>query len=106
MSFRHLHIKPQPNPLRPAPFTPLSDCTELAHPVLHFIAEQLPQGLRDRLGVWIDMDSYFIGCTATFFTRDGQQFKTRLEPVKISNGRHASARIPDAFLAHLCLVVR
>jgi len=98
-------FQPVQNPLRPPKFVPLSEVGPSAHPVFLHIRDQLPQGLRDRLGLKIEMDSYFLGCTAVFFTEDGKQFKARLGPTTMPDGWAASTLIPDELIAHMCLVV-
>jgi len=85
---------------------PLGDAVETAiHPVFSAIYRQLPEGLRDRLSVRLQMDCYFIACVATFSTEDGREFETRLTPMELPDGKVGAARIPEWFVAHLCLII-
>lgn len=62
---------------------------------------QLPDSVGRRLKLQLLADPYFIACTAVFTTNAGHEYTTKLLP----NEHRKAIKIPDEFIAYLCLVV-
>jgi len=75
-----------------------------AHDIELLIYEQLPERLWDMLRVELRTDPYHLGTTLKLVTDDGRTWTTRLK-LDWWNGRRIACKLPDAFVAQLCLVL-
>ena len=97
---------PSTGPRSRPSFKPIGDYDpDRCHEVLAAIWHQLPEGVRDRVAVEVTTDAYFLATHATFTTQDGREFKTRLGSMLLSNGKPACVKVPEFFLAEMCLML-
>lgn len=72
--------------------------------IISIVYSQLPVALRDKLSVTIDGDPYGVRLNAIFATEDKRQWSTALEDMDFQS-IPLRCKIPDTFIAHLCVVV-
>lgn len=70
---------------------------ELLRDLRQALYDQLPAQLQDEFTIEVAADAYFLRAMAMFVTTDGRSFSTELA------GLPLKPRIPDAFLAWLCV---
>jgi hypothetical protein len=95
-----------PRPAFPStPFRSIGESRLLRSPLFLAIRDQLPEGVARRVMVTLITDPYFLATKATFMTEDGRAFDVTLEPMTLPNGKWACARVPELFIAHLCVAL-
>lgn len=72
--------------------------------VAQAVSDQLPEGVRKKLGVRVERDAYGFRAKAKFSDAAGRSFECELEAVEFS-GRLFACRVPETFITHLCAVV-
>jgi len=82
-------------------YTPLDHLPPTTHLVLLAIRDQLPEGVRRRVGVEVQTDPYYLGTVATFITYRGDCYTMRLTSMSYRD-KIVSARVPEPFVIHLC----
>lgn len=72
--------------------------------IASIVYAQLPTALRDKLSVTLNGDPYGIRVMVVFATEDKRTWSTSLEDMDFQ-GVPLRCKVPDTFIAHLCVVV-
>lgn len=72
--------------------------------IAEIVRSQLPRTLADRLHIELRSDPYHLRTTARFKDDSGRKYECQLENDRIGT-RVLACRIPDVFLARLCVEV-
>lgn len=72
--------------------------------IINIIWQQLPRGIADKVKLDVETDAYFIRPVAVVTLPNGQVHKCPLEPREFE-GMSINMKVPEAFIAQLCVMV-
>ena len=72
--------------------------------MIEYVRSQLPRAIAGKFEITVISDPYYLRTEAVFTDEAGRAYRTKLE-YQLFDHREVACRIPESFIAHLCVVV-